>query len=43
MNTLEIRLLALGLTLLLACSPALALPDGPGQQDVASLCSAGGD
>jgi virginiamycin B lyase len=42
MNTLKIRFLALGFTLLLNGYPvpALALPDGPGQEEVASVCSA---
>ncbi len=41
MNTPQIRRLALGSTLLLAgfAAPAWALPDGPGQGEVASLCS----
>ncbi len=41
MNTLEIHLLALGVTLLLTSSPTSAesLPEGPGRQEVASLCS----
>jgi cytochrome c5 len=42
MNTLASPFLTLGLTLLLTASPgtAQALPDGPGQQEVTSLCSA---
>jgi virginiamycin B lyase len=40
MNSLEKRLLALGCALLLAGTPVVvqALPDGPGQQEVSSLC-----
>jgi len=42
MINLEIRPLAPGLALLLTGRPVppLALPDGPRQQEVASLCSA---
>ena len=42
MNIPQARLLALGFTLLLTgfSGPALALPHGPGRQEVTSLCSA---
>lgn len=41
MNTLEMHFMALGFTLLFAGAPApaQALPDGPGKQEVASLCA----